>query len=195
MKQSWELQRKELNDCRAEITSLKMHIEGYHSGRSMMANDVDPIQSQSVENYKEEIISLQMEIERLKSKCTKAPKSVDSNHNEDSLQIEEKVVEIDEDKTIISHPQDVAGVSVSEDVQSLIIDNTGKPEEASPDLSINHSNENITIENNQNDVKQNGELPLEDDGRRIELDNLNVEAASANVASSFSFSWKLDYFP
>ncbi|KAG8659746.1 RAB11-binding protein RELCH homolog isoform X2 [Manihot esculenta] len=181
LKQSWELQRKELNDCRAEITSLKMHIEGYHSGRSMMANDVDPIQSQSVENYKEEIISLQMEIERLKSKCTKAPKSVDSNHNEDSLQIEEKVVEIDEDKTIISLPQDVAGVSVSEDVQSLIIDNTGKPEEASPDLSINHSNENITIENNQNDVKQNGELPLEDDGRRIELDNLNVEAASANV--------------
>ncbi|KAI3857729.1 hypothetical protein MKW92_041680, partial [Papaver armeniacum] len=31
LKQSLELQRQELNDCRAEITSLKMHIEGSRS--------------------------------------------------------------------------------------------------------------------------------------------------------------------
>ncbi|KAF2295336.1 hypothetical protein GH714_032600 [Hevea brasiliensis] len=157
LKQSWELQRKELNDCRAEITSLKMHIEGYRSGLSMIASDADSIQSQSLENYREEIISLQMEIERLKEKITKTPKSGDSNNNEEeSLQTQEKVVEIDEDKTMISHPCDAVGVLSSEDGQSLITDNTGKPEEVSSDLSTNHSNEDIHIENNQKDIKQNG---------------------------------------
>ncbi|KAJ9173040.1 hypothetical protein P3X46_016216 [Hevea brasiliensis] len=182
LKQSWELQRKELNDCRAEITSLKMHIEGYRSGLSMIASDADSIQSQSLENYREEIISLQMEIERLKEKITKTPKSGDSNNNEEeSLQTQEKVVEIDEDKTMISHPCDAVGVLSSEDGQSLITDNTGKPEEVSSDLSTNHSNEDIHIENNQKDIKQNGEPSLEDGAPHIELDNLNVEAASGNT--------------
>ncbi|KAF2313817.1 hypothetical protein GH714_013621 [Hevea brasiliensis] len=168
LKQSWELQLKELNDCRAEITSLKMHLEGYRSGRSIMASDV-------------EIISLQMGIERLKGKSPKAPKSVDSNNNEESLQTEEKVVEIDEDKTVISHPYDAIGVLSSEDVQSLITDNSGKPEEVSSDPSRNHLNEDINIENNQSDFKQNDEPPSEDGGPYMELDNLNVEAASGNM--------------
>ncbi|XP_057993494.1 uncharacterized protein LOC131174407 isoform X2 [Hevea brasiliensis] len=181
LKQSWELQLKELNDCRAEITSLKMHLEGYRSGRSIMASDVDFTQSHSMENYKEEIISLQMGIERLKAKSPKAPKSVDSNNNEESLQTEEKVVEIDEDKTVISHPYDAIGVLSSEDVQSLITDNSGKPEEVSSDPSRNHLNEDINIENNQSDFKQNDEPPSEDGGPHMELDNLNVEAASGNM--------------
>lgn len=196
MKQSWELQRKELNDCRAEITSLKMPIEEYRPGRSTVASDADSVQSQPLENYKEEIISLQRELERLKEKMTKAPEYLDSNNNEElSLQTEERVVEIDEDKTV-SRPYDAVGVLGGEDGQLLINDNnTSKPEEVSSDLLRNQSNKDIYIENNQRNIKQNGEPPRKDGAPHVELDNLNVEAASGKMASSFSFSWKLDYFP
>ncbi|KAG8662497.1 RAB11-binding protein RELCH homolog isoform X2 [Manihot esculenta] len=182
LKQSWELQRKELNDCRAEITSLKMPIEEYRPGRSTVASDADSVQSQPLENYKEEIISLQMEIGRLKEKMTKAPEYLDSNNNEElSLQTEERVVEIDEDKTV-SRPCDAVGVLGGEDGKLLINDNnTSKPEEVSSDLLRNQSNKDIYIENNQKDIKQNGEPPRKDGAPHVELDNLNVEAASGKM--------------
>ncbi|KAM2197722.1 hypothetical protein ACFX1Q_001089 [Malus domestica] len=72
LKQSLEHQRKELNDCRAEVTALKMHIEGYRSRRNMGAADADQIQPLSLGSYKEEIKSLQMELESLKSKKHKS---------------------------------------------------------------------------------------------------------------------------
>ncbi|PQQ12717.1 lisH domain and HEAT repeat-containing protein isoform X2 [Prunus yedoensis var. nudiflora] len=82
LKQSLEHQRKELNDCRAEITALKMHIEGYRSGRNMVAADADHVQSLSLERYREEVKSLQMELESLKSKHAKAPDFSDSTNSE-----------------------------------------------------------------------------------------------------------------
>ncbi|KAJ6707467.1 RAB11-BINDING PROTEIN RELCH [Salix viminalis] len=147
LKQSWERQRKEINDCRSEITSLKMHIEGSRSGMNMVASDVDDVQSQSLEKYKEEIKSLQMEIVGLKAKGAYASESIDNSTSEkESHQAEEKVVEIDEDKTIVSHPVDVVGVLGNGDVLPLSINETNKPEEVLENL-LNSSDENAPIDN------------------------------------------------
>ncbi|KAJ6402494.1 hypothetical protein OIU84_014568 [Salix udensis] len=153
LKQSWERQRKEINDCRSEITSLKMHIEGSRSGMNMVASDVDDVQSQSLEKYKEEIKSLQMEIVGLKAKGAYASESIDNSTSEkESHQAEEKVVEIDEDKTIVSHPVDVVGVLGNGDVLPLVL---------------------VT--------KQNGQAPSEDGRLQLESDNLGDKAASENM--------------
>uniref|UniRef100_A0ACD5VLQ2 Uncharacterized protein n=2 Tax=Avena sativa TaxID=4498 RepID=A0ACD5VLQ2_AVESA len=46
LKQSLDVHRKELNDCRAEITALKMHIEGTQSSKQMSVGDTDGLTSQ-----------------------------------------------------------------------------------------------------------------------------------------------------
>ncbi|XWS30754.1 hypothetical protein CRYUN_Cryun23aG0016100 [Craigia yunnanensis] len=143
LKHAWEHQRQELNDCRAEITSLKMHIEGSCFVQNSVATNVDSAQSQALESYKEKIKSLRMEIERLKAEKTKFSGLVDSSCAEkESIQTEEKVVEMDENKTVISHPIEAAGVvdsnAPSVPVQSF--DNsTHKPEESFPESVMNPS--------------------------------------------------------
>ncbi|XP_075646838.1 uncharacterized protein LOC142617763 [Castanea sativa] len=184
LKQSLEQQRKELNGCRSEITALKMHIEGSRSGRNFLANDVDHVQSQPLEKYKEEIKSLQMEIESLKAKSINASDSVYSVKSEkEFLQTEEKVVEILEDKSIISHPVD-AGV-VDHNLSELLAtqnfnDNTDKPEEVSQELLMSHLNDDNTSENIGNVSKQNGES-LSEESRLLKSDNLSGEAVSDNM--------------
>ena len=188
MKQSLEQQRKELNGCRSEITALKMHIEGSRSGRNFLANDVDHVQSQPLEKYKEEIKSLQIEIESLKAKSMNALDSVYSVKSEkEFVQAEEKVVEILEDKSIISHPVD-AGV-VDHNVSELqatqsFNDNTDKPEEISQELLMSHLNDDNPSENIGNVSKQNGE-PRSEESRLLKSDNLSGEAVSDNMASTF----------
>lgn len=156
LKQSLERQRKELNDCRAEITALKMHIEGSQLGRNLVASDVDHVQSQPLEKYKEEIKSLQMEIEILKEKTRNAPDSVNSAHSErESAQIEEKVVEILEVKSIIPHPIDAPSIVVDNKVAQLQATqsfggNTNKYEEVSQELLMTTSNGHNTFENVEN---------------------------------------------
>lgn len=182
LKQSWERQRKEINDCRSEITSLKMHIEGSRSGMNVLASDVDAVQSQSLEKYKEEIKSLQMEIAGLKAKGAYASESIDNSTSEkETCQAEEKVVEIDEDKTIVSHPVDVAGVLGNGDVLPLSINETNKPEEVLEDLLNSCSDENALVDNSVLVTKQNGEAPSEDGTLQLESDNLGDKAASENM--------------
>ncbi|XP_065619519.1 uncharacterized protein LOC136063287 [Quercus suber] len=184
LKQSLEQQRKELNGCRSEITALKMHIEGSCSGRNFLANDVEHVQSQPLEKYKEEIKSLQMEIESLKAKSMNALDSVYPVKSENEFaQTEEKVVEILEDKSIISHPVD-AGV-VDHNVSELqatqsFNDNTDKPEEISQELLMSHLNDDNPSENIGNVSKQNGE-PQSEERRLLKSDNLSGEAVSDNM--------------
>lgn len=182
LKQSWERQRKEINDCRSEITSLKMHIEGSRSGMNVLASDVDAVQSQSLEKYKEEIKSLQMEIAGLKAKGAYASESIDNSTSEkETCQAEEKVVEIDEDKAIVSHPVDVAGVLGNGDALPLSINETNKPEEVLEDLLNSCSDENALVDNSALVTKQNGEAPSEDGRLQLESDNLGDKAASENM--------------
>lgn len=99
LKQSLEHQRKELNDCRAEITSLKVHIEGSHLGNNLVISDVNNVQSESLEKYKEEMKKLQMENEWLKEKNIRSPEPGNFVGSEkENLQINDKVIEIHEDQ-------------------------------------------------------------------------------------------------
>lgn len=189
LKQSLEHQRKDLNDCRAEITSLKMHIEGYRSGRSWATSDVDDVQSQSLERYKEEIKSLQMEMESLKAKNSIATDALDSsNCGKESIQGEENVVEIHEDKTVISHQVDTtSGVLENQDAPLLACqtsdDNMKKPEEVAQELLISSSSENGTAGNVVNAPKQNGEPPPEE-SEVLKSDNIGGKIVSEKTASS-----------
>ncbi|PIA33417.1 hypothetical protein AQUCO_04100089v1 [Aquilegia coerulea] len=169
LKQSLELERTQLNDCRAEITSLKMHIEGSRSGKGQIAGDIEHLQSQSIANYKEEIKSLQMEIESLKAKSliARSPGELVNCENE-NLQSEDKVVEIHEDSAIMSHPMNlVPGVSDVEDTTSLteqkFEDINDRSEELTLEPPMNYTNDNSSIQfshhpdNSLLDIKSNGQ--------------------------------------
>ncbi|KAJ4972514.1 hypothetical protein NE237_005688 [Protea cynaroides] len=182
LKQSLELQRRELNDCRAEITSLKMHIEGSRSGRHWVSADFDRLQSQS-EDYQAEIKSLQMEIESLKAKNSIAENSVEPlNFEKGYTQMEEKVVEIHEDRSVPSHPIDLAfGVSDVEDGEfqqtQASEENAAQPQEIPQEPLQLSSNGNCTVGNDENIQKNNSELPPEDSAITITLDNRRSEPA------------------
>lgn len=187
LRKALEHQRKELNDCRAEITALKMHIEGSCSSQNLVAPDV-VVQSQSLEKYKEEIKALRMEIERLKAKNTNAPDSVGSVYSE-STQTEEKVVEVDENKSVTSYPISMVEVLNSEEVQSLatqILDHSTikQPEEASQEALTNLSNANNDLANSESILKQNDEPTPEDSVLNSKSGCLSDEADK--TASSFS---------
>lgn len=190
MKQSLERQRKELNDCRAEITALKMHIEGSHWGRNLIAGDVDHVQSQPLEKYKEEIISLQMEIERLKAKNISSDSVNSVNSEKESAQTEEKVFEILEDKSIISHPVDASSGVVDNKVAQLqatqiVDDNMDKSKEVSQEFVLSPSNDNDALENIENVSKHNGEPQSEESRLLLKSDDSSGEVVPENMASSF----------
>ncbi|XP_011097164.2 lisH domain and HEAT repeat-containing protein KIAA1468 homolog [Sesamum indicum] len=68
LKKTSESQRKELNDCRAEITSLKMHIEGALSGKILLLTDSAQMRTSSPGKHNEETELFQKEIEMSKVK-------------------------------------------------------------------------------------------------------------------------------
>ncbi|MBA0605444.1 hypothetical protein Godav_018023 [Gossypium davidsonii] len=185
LKQALENQRKELNDCRAEITSLKMHIEGSSSLQNPVAANLDSTQSQAIESYKEEIKSLQMEIERLKAEKTNISDLVDSScGDKESIQTEEKVVEMDENRTQISHHTEPAEVV---DSNTLVMpvqtfnNSTPQPEENLPESVMNPSNSTDGFPDGRN-LSQQEEKPLsEDSGLHLNSENLGSEPVPENM--------------
>ncbi|KAL6125678.1 hypothetical protein ACLB2K_073733 [Fragaria x ananassa] len=153
LRQSLEHQRKELNGCRAEVTALKMHIEGSRLGQNMVATDVD--QSLSLEKYKDEVKSLQMELEILRSKIANAPNYVDSTQaGKESMQMEEKVVVMDEEKSIIQHPDDAITKVVKEADHSIADDNLITPKDVSEEYPVDPSNGSGALTNGESVCKQ-----------------------------------------
>ncbi|XP_077253234.1 HEAT repeat-containing protein [Tasmannia lanceolata] len=168
LKQSLELQRKELNECRAEITSLKMHIEGSRAGRVRVGGDTENVQASEIDNYKAEIKSLQREIERLKVGNSIIESPIESDfHQKEVTQTEEQVVEIHEDKVVTSHSTDlVSGVSnsVNAEGQALVV-STNKPKEVSHQPLI--SSFNGTVAENGGNVPKNDFVLLPEDSVQI----------------------------
>ncbi|XP_020218710.1 RAB11-binding protein RELCH [Cajanus cajan] len=183
LKQSLEHQRKEINDCRSEITSLKMHIEGSHLGNNLVVSDVNNVQSESLEKYKEEIKKLQMENEFLKEKNTRAPEPGNFAGSEnENLQTDDKVIEIHEDRGVISDSVDVdLGVVQSESAQSPVVQtinqDADKHEDALPEL-FNPANTNSAFENIENISEQNVGQQAEDSSLLVKSDNVNDEEIS-----------------
>lgn len=186
LKQSLERQREELNECRAEITSLKMHIEGSLSGRNLAAADIDHVQSQIVERYKEEIELLQQELETLKAKDSVAPDFVDLVNFKEEFSEREEVMDIHEDRDVLpqllnSQPGigDVL-VSHSPAVQAFV-DDAPKPQEVLQDSAIKPSAENCTFSNGDGVAKQNGEVPNEDSGNLTNSGDLKGGAVAEEM--------------
>ncbi|CAN1122658.1 RAB11-binding protein RELCH homolog [Linum perenne] len=178
LNQSLEHQRMELNDCRSEITSLKMHIEGYRSGRNTMATDAHIAESQSHEKYKEEIKLLHLEIDKLKAKCITFSESVEGATGKDSSQPEEKVLEIDEEKSIISHPADAE--VVNKDVQPLSED-MSKPAGTLQDMPGNYDGSANTVDESRRIVEQNGEVSSPAPDLSVKSDNPGCEGLLENT--------------
>ncbi|XP_026386971.1 RAB11-binding protein RELCH homolog [Papaver somniferum] len=180
LKQSLELERRALNDCRAEITSLKMHIEGSRSGRGWVTGDADHTKSQSLESCRAEIKSLEREIESLKAKSSVAESLAEPVTSEENIEVEEKVVEIDEDKAVISDPADlsseVSDVRDAEDQTTRIFgDNNVQQKGNLREQLSNSSTDNGLVENNGNVYKQDaGQVP-QDNGLLMKSDSLSSE--------------------
>ncbi|XP_048129377.1 RAB11-binding protein RELCH isoform X1 [Rhodamnia argentea] len=186
LKQSLEHQREELNECRAEITSLKMHIEGSLSGRNLAAVDIDHVQSQIVERYKEEIKLLQQELEALKAKNSVAPDFLDLVNSKEEFREREEVLDIHEDKDVLPQSLDsqpgIGDVLVSRSpaVQAFG-DDAPNPQEVLQDIIINPSSENHTSSNGDSVAKQNGELPNEFSGILANSDDLKGGAVAEKM--------------
>lgn len=187
MKKSWEHQRKELNDCRAEITALKMHIEGSHSNLFSVTNDVDPGQLQSSETYKEEIKLLQIEIENLKAKNINASDPIEPIISKEvSEKAEDRIVEIHEDKNILAHASNAGNMVVDNgDTPSLAThtfsNNMSKSQEILHELSVVSSNNDNCMENKESISKLNGQQLTEDNVLPVKADNPCNEAACEKV--------------
>ncbi|KAJ7975767.1 lisH domain and HEAT repeat-containing protein [Quillaja saponaria] len=154
-KQSVEQQRKELNDCRAEITALKVHIEGYRSGRHVVDNDMDNVQSQSIGKIQAR------------------------NYRRETALIEEKVVEIHEDKGATPSQNNAASGGLhDEDAQTLPVqtlnEDTDKPEEVLHDLSLGYVNGAFENSERVSELSENG-------GFILKSDNLSGKAVSENT--------------
>ncbi|RZS18763.1 hypothetical protein BHM03_00051087 [Ensete ventricosum] len=120
-----DLQRKQLNDCRAEITALKMHIEGARASRGWTAGEGENKKAPYTEKSKEEKKSSYNELEEFKSvdSSTRNPEFIKSLSED--VQMEEKVVEINELAVISKSVESLStnsdgndGYQASEDVRS-----------------------------------------------------------------------------
>ncbi|XP_039054483.1 RAB11-binding protein RELCH-like [Hibiscus syriacus] len=168
VKHAWEQQRKELNDHRDEIAYLKKHVDISGSVQDPVTNSVDFAQPQTFENYKEEIKSLQKEIERLKAEERNIPNKGDSSWAEkESTYTEEKVVEMDENNTLITHPMEPAGPVESNVLSPPVqtFDNsTQNPEEKLAEAAMNLSNSSDVFLSGGTISQQNEKLPSEYSG-------------------------------
>lgn len=54
MKHASEIQRKDLDDCRSQIASLKLHIEDFHDEKTFNGTDTEQAQPLNTDYYKEE---------------------------------------------------------------------------------------------------------------------------------------------
>lgn len=202
MKQSLEHQRRNLNDCRAEITSLKMHIEGSRAGQSVSASERDAVQSQSVENIEKQKSALPVEVEKPTIEKDGGLISESSISNEKGhTQTEDGLVK-EEIKNIIPDQREVAADASSASYKSL--DSTLENHKEVSNHLLSSSNGNYS----PSDLESI--LTLDSGIGRSKSENAIVEAASeetvrpdysfksiySSIVDSllFSFFYDLEYF-
>lgn len=166
LKKSLDLQRKEINDCRAEITALKMHIEGARASRGWIGES-ESAQSLSIDNSKEEMKSLHNETENSEISAGNSESILSVNKG---IQPEEKIVEVNEE-TIPSNPieslsgsyVDNAELQTSEEDRMKPEDRI-KPNDTSSDSLTISCNGNSLPENRHNPHDHISDSPAEDRG-------------------------------
>ncbi|KAG0464081.1 hypothetical protein HPP92_020150 [Vanilla planifolia] len=114
LKQSAELQRKELNDCRAEITSLKLHIEGSQASRAWNAGDSES--QPAFVDKNEEIKYQNVDAESIKGIKGLVDNSKSIVNQGEDIQPEQKVLEVNEvvmtDSVSDSHSENIENYAV-----------------------------------------------------------------------------------
>ncbi|XP_072993401.1 uncharacterized protein [Typha latifolia] len=182
LKQSLDIQRKELNDCRAEITSLKMHIEGDRTSKGWGSGESINIKSIDVDYSKEELKLLHNENENLQRMNSIATYMESMICLTDNVEPEEKVVEINEVQEM-SNSVEVASGSVSENADHLLPEG-GILKSSSTVLSSStiSCNGNNSAENQE---KSNNHIFVslsEDRGSIQKLESPKKEKSSDNIA-------------
>lgn len=178
LKQSSEHQRRNLNDCRAEITSLKMHIEGSRAGHYVSANEGDLLQSQPVENVEKQISSLPEEVEKPAiekdgSLLLESSISAEKGHT----QIEDGLVE-EEVKNIIPDQREVAAEASNVSYKALN-STLGNKKEVS-NYMLSPSNGNFSPRDLESILKMDSGIGR---GSNSKSENANGEIASEEMVS------------
>lgn len=192
MKQSLDSQRQELNECRAEITSLKMHIEGARSARNFVASDFEGIDLPSTDSYKEEIKVLQNEIQRLKLATDSLNSESPENINEETRNTRpENEVEKSSDHNVFDDSAGVSSGDLGTADSQLLMTQTSADTITEPEKVVVVSHDNGVGDKAENVLKHNGELPSEAKRLILKPDNLLVESNAQKIVSSLSqiYTW------
>ncbi|PIM99913.1 Protein phosphatase 2A regulatory subunit A [Handroanthus impetiginosus] len=177
LKKRLESQRKELNDCRAEITSLKMHIEGALSGKIVLTTDSTLTQSVP-ESHNRDIELLQNEVEMSKAKTSVNEEPVEPVKGEEGKEggadeVEEAQVNDNASSTVasladlVTKDTDIKGMQGSDDITSI--------SEKVPEELLTSSVESGLVGNGENLFKDSGKTSPETDNLIIKSGNLDTE--------------------
>lgn len=196
MKQSLESQRKEINDCRAEITSLKMRIEGARGRSDLASSDSNTVQLRSLESYLEEIQLLQNEIEKLRRLNSLNTVSVECGRVvKGDGAAENGVVELSKNNCTEPSPS-ISSVDIrNADSVSPLVGTQDEPRNAEKGLeaSLLSSNDNGPLATAQF-LKDDQESSTESNGLTIGTDTLTATLNVGKMVSSLLVSHGLDKF-
>ncbi|CAL9160768.1 uncharacterized protein LOC103980791 isoform X1 [Musa acuminata AAA Group] len=185
LKQSMDLQRKQLNDCRAEITALKMHIEGARASRSWTAGESESTKAPYTDKSKEEKKTSYGELEDLKGvdSTTRNPEPIIALSED--VQSEEKVVEINE-VAVVSKSVDLVstnsdenhGYQASEDVRSRPHNIVSDAANVSCNDSVEYQ-ENVhklisELKSEDKGLNQNSESPKRGKTQKMALETIQI---------------------
>ncbi|GER48064.1 HEAT repeat-containing protein [Striga asiatica] len=180
LKKTLESQRMELNDCRAEITALKMHIEGYQSGKYVLATGselIQPVPQGQDENNE----IFESEVEMLKAKTPLSMDPVDAMVREEGNdgeldKAEDPQVNINESSRVGSLA-DLMIVDTEMMEKQHSDDSNARSEKMSKELPTT-SGESGFHGDGENICKENGTLSSNTDSLLAKPDNLDADSTA-----------------
>jgi hypothetical protein len=172
LRQSLEdVQRKELNDCRAEITALKMYIEGTQSSKQLFVGTSDGVKSHSIANSVG-ASSLNNEDEDSKGSEAVTNRRASAVNITDDTQKDRQVLE------------SVEGSSISETPVSFTTDENGSYGTSEEDKSVsNISSNNVCFQSNLHGASMTGKSQGSSDGISMYLSIEKLESPSKQKCS------------
>ncbi|KAL3527015.1 hypothetical protein ACH5RR_011671 [Cinchona calisaya] len=186
MKQSLESQRKELNDCRAKITSLKMHIA--RSGPNFVSSDSEHLQLRSSDSYMKEIKLLENEIERLKgTKAMNAESTVLIEQSKGDGDTEDDILESSKVNTIESSlhisRQDLESADSYCRSVATVDDTTNLRDKVPEGRLLSSLDDNGIFVKNGSFLKDIHESAIETNGLIVKAENLAVDAEKTGLGT------------
>lgn len=183
LKKTLKSQRKELNECRAEITSLKMYIEGSHSRKNSLSVDSSQLQLSSLENQNEEMKHHQNETEAVNIKSSLSAEPTEPMEREEGNKGEGHKVEAKENDTGLV--ADLLTV-YTQVVKNQVGDETSTPLESVEDVQSSPAESGFTGKR-ENFLKREGKPSSDIDHHTVKSESFVSELTAENMACSRSF--------